>query len=170
MVGRHGQPILDTTKQVGSKSDHYFLVGMTRNPDEIRSNWFVRTHNWFYTHTHNVHPEIINTEIRHTYILYCTTYLLLIDSSRQYCHPHTLTPSHPHRAILCKGLMFPPVHPRPVMTVLPLQLPLCEISSERTQLEVCVCVCACMCVCVHVCVHVHVCVCTRVYMRITMLP
>ena len=30
-------PILDTTKQVGNKSDHYFLVGMTHSPDEIRS-------------------------------------------------------------------------------------------------------------------------------------
>ena len=29
-------PVLDTTKQVGNKSDHYFLVGMTHNPDEIR--------------------------------------------------------------------------------------------------------------------------------------
>ena len=29
-------PILDTTKQVGNKSDHYFLIGMTHNPDEIR--------------------------------------------------------------------------------------------------------------------------------------
>ena len=30
-------PILDTTKQLGSKADHYFVVGMTHNPDEIRS-------------------------------------------------------------------------------------------------------------------------------------
>ena len=30
-------PILDTTKQLGSKADHYFVIGMTHNPDEIRS-------------------------------------------------------------------------------------------------------------------------------------
>ena len=34
--GSSWTPILDTIKQVGSKSDHYFLVGMTHNPDEIR--------------------------------------------------------------------------------------------------------------------------------------
>ena len=34
-------PILDTVKQVGSKADHYFVVGMTHNPDEIRSRIYV---------------------------------------------------------------------------------------------------------------------------------
>lgn len=29
-------PVLDTNKQLGSKSDHYFIVGMTHNPDELR--------------------------------------------------------------------------------------------------------------------------------------
>ena len=29
-------PVLDTTKQLGNKSDHYFIVGMTHNPDELR--------------------------------------------------------------------------------------------------------------------------------------
>ena len=29
-------PVLDTTKQVGNKSDHYFIVGMTHNPHELR--------------------------------------------------------------------------------------------------------------------------------------
>jgi len=29
-------PLLDTSKQLGSKSDHYFLVGMTHNPNELR--------------------------------------------------------------------------------------------------------------------------------------
>ena len=38
-------PILDATKQVGNRSDHYFLVGMTHNPDEIRSVvWFINNH------------------------------------------------------------------------------------------------------------------------------
>ena len=30
-------PVLDTTKQLGNKSDHYFIVGMTHQPDELRS-------------------------------------------------------------------------------------------------------------------------------------
>lgn len=67
-------PILDTTKQLGNKSDHYFIVGMTHDPEEIRG-------------------------------------------------------------VLCKGISFPSVHPKPVMTVLPLHLPLCDPLSERTQLE-----------------------------------
>ena len=29
-------PVLDTTKLLGNKSDHYFIVGMTHNPDELR--------------------------------------------------------------------------------------------------------------------------------------
>ena len=29
-------PVLDTTKQLGNKSDHYFIVGMTHNPEELR--------------------------------------------------------------------------------------------------------------------------------------
>lgn len=33
-------PILDTSKQVGNKSDHYFLVGMTHETNEI---WLVLT-------------------------------------------------------------------------------------------------------------------------------
>ena len=38
-------PILDTTKQVGNRSDHYFLVGMTHNPDEIRSVYNMHMYN-----------------------------------------------------------------------------------------------------------------------------
>ena len=29
-------PVLDTTKQVGNKSDRYFIVGMTHSPHELR--------------------------------------------------------------------------------------------------------------------------------------
>ena len=29
-------PVLDTVKLVGSKSDHYFLIGMTHDPIEVR--------------------------------------------------------------------------------------------------------------------------------------
>ena len=28
--------MLDTSKQLGNKSDHYFIVGMTHEPDELR--------------------------------------------------------------------------------------------------------------------------------------
>ncbi len=42
----------------------------------------------------------------------------------------------PYRAILCKGLNYPPVHPKPVMSTLSLKLPLCEVNTEKSQLEV----------------------------------
>ncbi len=29
-------PVLDTSSQLGNKSDHYFVVGMTHDPEEIR--------------------------------------------------------------------------------------------------------------------------------------
>ncbi len=40
------------------------------------------------------------------------------------------------RAILCRGLEYPPVHPRPVMGSLSLKVPLCEPDLERTEHEV----------------------------------
>ena len=40
------------------------------------------------------------------------------------------------RVILCKGLVYPPVHPRPVMTTIPLTIPLCEPNTEKTNIEV----------------------------------
>ena len=42
-------PILDTTKQVGNRSDHYFLVGMTHNPDEIRLVYNMNMYNFYTT-------------------------------------------------------------------------------------------------------------------------
>ena len=39
------------------------------------------------------------------------------------------------RCILCKGVDHPSLHPRPVMMTLPLQVPLCDVSSERGKLE-----------------------------------
>lgn len=40
------------------------------------------------------------------------------------------------RGILCKGLEYPPVHPKPVMSSLALKLPLCEMNTEKAELEV----------------------------------
>lgn len=39
------------------------------------------------------------------------------------------------RCILCKGSRFPPTLPRPVMGRLPLQLPLCELNTEKSLYE-----------------------------------
>ncbi|XP_035688519.1 WD repeat and HMG-box DNA-binding protein 1-like [Branchiostoma floridae] len=39
------------------------------------------------------------------------------------------------RCIPCKGSTFPPVLPRPAVTVLPFQLPLCELNTDKSQLE-----------------------------------
>ncbi|XP_034948517.1 WD repeat and HMG-box DNA-binding protein 1-like [Chelonus insularis] len=39
------------------------------------------------------------------------------------------------RCILCKGSYYPPTTPRPIMTEIPLTLPLCELESEKTKTE-----------------------------------
>ena len=40
------------------------------------------------------------------------------------------------RAILCKGLYYPPVQPKPVMNTLQLHLPLCDATTDKSGLEV----------------------------------
>ena len=40
------------------------------------------------------------------------------------------------RSIMCKGLSYSLVHPKPVMSMLSLKLPLCELNSEKAQFEV----------------------------------
>lgn len=39
------------------------------------------------------------------------------------------------RCIYCKGSTYPPTLPRPVLVLLPLQLPFCEMTTEKGQLE-----------------------------------
>ncbi|GBP37504.1 WD repeat and HMG-box DNA-binding protein 1 [Eumeta japonica] len=39
------------------------------------------------------------------------------------------------RAILCRGASFPLTAPKPIVTELPLQIPLCELDSEKGQFE-----------------------------------
>ena len=41
-----------------------------------------------------------------------------------------------HRAILCKGLDYPPVQPKPVMNTLQFHLPLCDANTDKSSLEV----------------------------------
>lgn len=40
------------------------------------------------------------------------------------------------RAIICKGAKYPPTLPRPNVNILPFQLPLCELTTEKGQMEV----------------------------------
>ncbi|KAK2174448.1 hypothetical protein NP493_801g02049 [Ridgeia piscesae] len=39
------------------------------------------------------------------------------------------------RAVLCKGSRFPPTLPRPTVLLLPFQLPLCDLSTDKGSLE-----------------------------------
>ncbi|XP_074651576.1 WD repeat and HMG-box DNA-binding protein 1-like [Tubulanus polymorphus] len=39
------------------------------------------------------------------------------------------------RCILCKGSTFPTMLPRPVVQILPFQIPLCELETEKSRLE-----------------------------------
>jgi len=40
------------------------------------------------------------------------------------------------RCVHCKGLPYPPTYPRPIVTSLPVHLPLCNPTSDRTSYEV----------------------------------
>lgn len=39
------------------------------------------------------------------------------------------------RAILCRGGAYPMTTPKPLVTELPMQIPLCDMESEKSQLE-----------------------------------
>lgn len=39
------------------------------------------------------------------------------------------------RAILCRGTSHPVTTPKPIVHELPMQLPLCDLDSEKSQLE-----------------------------------
>ncbi|XP_072941317.1 WD repeat and HMG-box DNA-binding protein 1 [Epargyreus clarus] len=44
-------------------------------------------------------------------------------------------PTQTVRAILCRGSAYPLTVPKPIVTELPIQIPLCELESEKTQYE-----------------------------------
>lgn len=39
------------------------------------------------------------------------------------------------QAVLCRGASYPMTNPRPMVTELPMQIPLCELDSDKSQLE-----------------------------------
>lgn len=39
------------------------------------------------------------------------------------------------RAILCRTASYPPVTPKPMITELKMQIPLCDLDAEKAQLE-----------------------------------
>lgn len=39
------------------------------------------------------------------------------------------------KCVLCKGVTYPGVSPRPVVSIVPHSAPLCDTGSERTDLE-----------------------------------
>lgn len=41
-----------------------------------------------------------------------------------------------YRGILCKGSKYPPTLPRPNVNILPFEIPLCEMSTEKGTIEV----------------------------------
>ena len=111
-------PVVDCDSLLNQKGDHYYIVGMTHDPNQMRS---------------------VSTC---TCIIIVTSFPL--SSSPSPSTPLPLPPflPPPHslslslRVILCKGLVYPPVHPRPVMTTIPLTVPLCEPNTEKTNIEV----------------------------------
>ena len=51
-------------------------------------------------------------------------------------HFLTFTPTFLCRCVLCPGASYPPTLPRPLVSSLPLQMPVCEVGTEKGQLEV----------------------------------
>lgn len=39
------------------------------------------------------------------------------------------------QAVLCRGSLYPLTNPRPMVSELPMQIPMCSIESEKTQME-----------------------------------
>ena len=120
-------PVVDCDSLLNQKGDHYYIVGMTHDPNQMRS---------------------VSTC---TCIIIVTSFLLSSLSLPSSPSPSTPLPlllylsfpllpspslSLSLRVILCKGLVYPPVHPRPVMTTIPLTIPLCEPNTEKTNIEV----------------------------------
>ena len=72
--------------------------------------------------------------------IYCTTHPVVVvcvaNINLSLCLACVVLYCAACRVILCKGLDYPPTYPRPVMSTLPLQLPLCEPQTEKTELEV----------------------------------
>ncbi|XP_040189566.1 WD repeat and HMG-box DNA-binding protein 1 isoform X1 [Rana temporaria] len=73
-LGDTWTPVCNTREHCKGKSDHYWVVGLHENPQQLR------------------------------------------------CVP-------------CKGSRFPPTLPRPAMAILPFQLPYCQITTEKGQME-----------------------------------
>ncbi|XP_061100931.1 WD repeat and HMG-box DNA-binding protein 1 [Conger conger] len=73
-LGNTWTPVCNTREHCKGKSDHYWVVGVHENPQQLR------------------------------------------------CIP-------------CKGARFPPTLPRPAVAILPFQLPLCQTSTEKGQME-----------------------------------
>ncbi|XP_017692300.1 PREDICTED: WD repeat and HMG-box DNA-binding protein 1 isoform X1 [Lepidothrix coronata] len=73
-LGNTWIPVCNTREQCKGKSDHYWVVGIHENPQQLR------------------------------------------------CIP-------------CKGSRFPPTLPRPAVAILPFQLPYCQVTTEKGQME-----------------------------------
>ncbi|XP_046711730.1 WD repeat and HMG-box DNA-binding protein 1 isoform X1 [Silurus meridionalis] len=73
-MGNTWTPVCNTRESCKSRSDHYWVVGIHENPQQLR------------------------------------------------CIP-------------CKGVVFPPTLPRPAVAILPFQMPFCQTSTEKGQME-----------------------------------
>ena len=60
-------------------------------------------------------------------VIYCTVY-------------------YTYRVVLCKGMNYPPVHPRPVMSNISLSIPLCDLQTEKSEVEVSHYLCTKLCI------------------------
>ncbi|XP_064600556.1 WD repeat and HMG-box DNA-binding protein 1-like [Liolophura sinensis] len=79
--------------------------------------------------------RLLNRSLGNTWIQVCNTNHHARGKSDHYWIVGVHENPQQLRCIMCKGSKFPPTLPRPMVSVLPYQLPLCELSTEKSQYE-----------------------------------
>lgn len=133
-LGHTWTPVCNTRETCKSKSDHYWVVGVHENPQQLRwahvsspqhcfclpAGWSVKCQRLLVFHV----------EVNH-----------FPPAGSSLCFESCFPPLHPgyftvYRCIPCKGSRYPPTLPRPAVAILPFKLPLCQTTTEKGQMEV----------------------------------
>ncbi|XP_053553581.1 WD repeat and HMG-box DNA-binding protein 1 [Bombina bombina] len=79
--------------------------------------------------------RLLNRELGHTWVPVCNTREHCKGKSDHYWVVGVHENPQQLRCIPCKGSRFPPTLPRPAVAILPFNLPYCQISTEKGQME-----------------------------------
>ncbi|KAI0215234.1 WD repeat and HMG-box DNA-binding protein 1 [Lamellibrachia satsuma] len=79
--------------------------------------------------------RMLNRAFCHSWVQVANTKMQCKGKSDHYWVVGVLENPQQLRVILCKGSRFPPTLPRPTVLLLPFQVPLCELSTDKGSLE-----------------------------------